>query len=367
MADASFLNSSASGPSGVASSYASSIFPSVDASTIALIDAVVNRIPEERNDWKPILSAYQDVLQEHGLDVERDTHVYALLLRLGMERGRDWRAKWEGVKNRQREQEAPAARHSAVAQRKSENVRGIDDVFTTPHKLPGGPVGNAMTAKQQSRRLPLTRAALDELQVTASPYKAIAQQFLQAKAEADAGKDREQRPAVHFIDNNPNQPIRTEVPDKLLSQLQRLDILPTKASLSERELDLAEAVRFDRISLLGRIWDDWLSRMAVLEKIDQHALLARNALLQRRALQRWTSRAILHRRLDLSADRAAESSLQRRLLMRWRDKVIKKRKDAWEKQINSAYRAIVKKRDRHAKVTALNVCSKSPPLLWSAG
>lgn len=300
-------------------SYASSVFPILPSETVALLSAIIERVPEQRSDWKPVLSSYHHVFKEIGKDGEADTEVYGLLLRLGMERGRDWRSKWENVKKAQQAGNAQpndGEHHQIQVHSKYD----IPQSYATPKPK--------MQEKQQAR---LTREALEQLQKTASPYKKIRNA---APIPCDDYKEDNAKllarplPVVHF------------------AETAMADESPYKLSSDTKDFMHAQALRFDRVVTLGRVFDAWRDRMAILQRVDKHTALARDSLLKRRCLSFWADRLEDHLQLESSAGKAYQSGLVRRCLNSWKAKADKKRKRGREIQIANAYKLLTERRNR---------------------
>lgn len=333
-------------------SYASSVFPVLDASTSDLVDSIVARVAAGASDWKPVLEAYKEEFDARRLDGETDTVVYGLLLRLGMERGTDWRSKWANVKRQQQQQQqhevAKTPRAPPVDIAKPDVFRRLhDDSAKTP--LP--------SIKQQHGRLPqaLTREALDKLQSTSSPYK---KSYNTPAAARYAFNDYAAvTPRVHFASSMHEQQSPMTRYDQVIDQPR-----VNPASTSEgKEAMMHQAIRFDRLVLLGRMMDDWLSRIAVLQKLDIHTELARNALLARRSIHLWQDRVVRHRDLLETAERARQAAVKRSSLNLWREKAEKKQKARWEKQMHLAYRTVARKQEKQLKEAVLSVRVASKP------
>jgi hypothetical protein len=301
-------------------SYASSVFPILPSETVALLSAIIERVPEQRSDWKPVLSSYHDVFKEIGKDGEADTEVYGLLLRLGMERGRDWRSKWEAVKKAQQAGNAPPNDKEQLQNIQEHKKYDLPHSYAAPQPK--------MQEKQQAR---LTREALEQLQKTASPYKKVRSVVPVHRDEHDAQDARllaRPPPVVHFAE--------TAMPDDS----------PYKLSSDTREFLHAQALRFDRVVTVGRVFDAWRDRMAILQRVDKHTALARDSLLKRRCLRFWADRLEDHLQLESSAGKAYQSGLVRRCLNNWKAKADQKRKREREAQVASAYKLIMDRKSR---------------------
>lgn len=325
-------------------SYASSVFPVLDRPTSELVDSIVARIAAGASDWKPVLQAYKEEFEARGIDGDTDTIVYGLLLRLGMERGSDWRSKWESVKRQQEQQ--PAGKAGAATMktpRVAVDSAKLDVFATSPQKTP-------LRAIHQQHQLPqaLTREALDKLQSTSSPYKKHYQTPRPAGRALREDLVTPIVPRVHFATSEHSLAKPYGYP------ADATDFDP--ASTPEgKEAMLKQAVRFDRLVLLGRMMDDWLSRMAVLQKLDEHTELARNALLARRSIHLWQDRIAHHQDLLKTAGEVSRSAAKRRCLNMWRDKAEAKQKARWEKQMHVAYRTATRKQERQLKEQTISV------------
>lgn len=320
-------------------SYASSVFPVLDGPTFELVDSIISRVAAGASDWKPVLQAYRDEFRARGIDGDTDTAVYGLLLRLGMERGGDWRSKWEGIQSQQQSNVDAAAAKTPKAPvdiAKSDVFRRLQDAPAQP-KTPIQPI-------KQQHRLPqaLTREALDKLQSTSSPYKKSYQTPRAAGYATPAEITTPIVPRVHFASSEVS----------LHKEHAHIDPATTPEG---KEAMLKQAIRFDRLVLLGRMMDDWLSRMAVLQKLDEHTELARNALLARRSIHVWQDRVVRHRDLLETAGRAHNAAAKRRCLNNWRDKAEQKQKARWEKQMHIAYRTVARKQEKEIKSSVLSV------------
>ena len=342
-------------------SYASSVFPQLSTDTAALLESIVQRVPASRSDWKPVLSSYEQVFKERGRDEEADTEVYGLLLRLGMERGKDWKSKWESVKISQDidgklkhspELQASKARNYLTeeedAYKTPKNARltteeastARQDAMTLIHQQQQLQQLQQLQQQQQQRRL--TREALELLQGTSSPYKKILRHPLQPGLQAVNEHGQEQikvSPAVHFA-KDPTLHTRQDALTDLTSR---------KPNAGVKETMFQQALDMDKFFVLSKIFDAWQDRLFVLQRIDIHTSLARDALLQRRSLRFWQDRLCATQELQVSAVQAFEATFRRRCLSLWRDKTIKRRRTRWEIQITTVYRNIVHGKTRKLK------------------
>jgi protein SFI1 len=65
---------------------------------VQLIDEIIKRAPASTTTFLNVFKAYNEVLQERGLDSGSDVVYYKMLLKIGVVRGSDWGAKWAAVK-----------------------------------------------------------------------------------------------------------------------------------------------------------------------------------------------------------------------------------------------------------------------------
>lgn len=327
-------------------SYASSLFPTVDEASSSLIEAILSRVSPHESEWKPFLQAYDEVFNERGLDKQSDTVIYDLILKLGLQAGKNWRAKWENVKRTQHElllQREGAQRVDQVAKR---------DTLRTP--INKGRISARDAAASHTRyqayeyedagQPRLTQEALDKLQHAASPYKPVQTPYAGARLNTRDGTT----PRVHFANEVHTHHTRAHSD---VFRTPELSVTPSHTA-EEREAMLRQAMQFDRINLLGRMYDDWISRFFVLKRLDMHTSLARDALMKRRSLTFWRERVKRHGELEERVDLAYEATLQRSCLRLWQQKREKKQKTEWERQMSMACRTIVRKKDRQMKEAA---------------
>ena len=305
----------------------------------------MSRVAAGSSDWKPVLQAYKEEFDARSLDGDTDTVVYGLLLRLGMERGNDWRSKWEGVKRQQQSQEVAAP---AKTPRRAPVDIAKPDVFRRLQTGSAQKTPLQSTKHKQQFPQALTQEALAKLQSTSSPYK---KSYRTPRAEVDAfGEDVGTPivPRVHFA--------TSAHAHQLPQEAFNVHVMNPASTPEGKEAMMNQAIRFDRLVLLGRMMDDWLSRIAVLQKLDIHTELARNALLSRRSIHVWQDRVVRHRDLVETAGKAHEASTKRRCLGVWRDRAEQMKKARWEKQLHIAYRTVARKQERHLKAAVLSVC-----------
>lgn len=326
-------------------SYASSLFPTVDEASSSLIEAILSRVSPSESEWKPFLQAYDEVFNERGLDKQSDTVIYDLILKLGLQSGKNWRAKWENVKRTQ--QELLLQREGA--QRVDQGADRNNNVRTPISKTSGvrAAAGEHRYAHdyEEDEQPRLTREALDKLQHTASPYKALQTPFA---AQPRISNRDGTTPRVHFAQDGHTQHSRAH------SDVFRTPELSTPSShtAEEREAMARQAVQIDRLNLLGRMYDDWISRLFVLKRLDMHTALARDALLKRRSLTFWHDRVKRHQELEERVELAYEATLQRSCLRLWHQKKEKKQKTEWERQMSLALRTVTRKKEKQIKEAA---------------
>ncbi|KAJ3554881.1 hypothetical protein NM688_g2875 [Phlebia brevispora] len=69
---------------------------------IEFIDTVISRASATATNFLSVFKAYNDVLQERGLDPQHEVVYYGKLLKLGTLKGKNWGEKWEMVKRQQK-------------------------------------------------------------------------------------------------------------------------------------------------------------------------------------------------------------------------------------------------------------------------
>ncbi|THH32104.1 hypothetical protein EUX98_g2082 [Antrodiella citrinella] len=65
------------------------------------IDAVIERAPPSATTFLTVFKAYNDLLQERGVDPQDEVIYYGKLLKLGNVKGKNWGDKWQAVKDQQ--------------------------------------------------------------------------------------------------------------------------------------------------------------------------------------------------------------------------------------------------------------------------
>lgn len=68
---------------------------------IDFIDEVIGRAPATASTFLTVFKAYNDVLQERGLDPQNEVVYYGKLLKIGTLKGKNWADKWNIVKEQQ--------------------------------------------------------------------------------------------------------------------------------------------------------------------------------------------------------------------------------------------------------------------------
>ncbi|GBE82341.1 hypothetical protein SCP_0407250 [Sparassis crispa] len=68
---------------------------------VDFIDAVIERAPASATTFLTVFKAYNDLLQERGLDPQNEVVYYGKLLKLGTLRGKNWGEKWAMIKQQQ--------------------------------------------------------------------------------------------------------------------------------------------------------------------------------------------------------------------------------------------------------------------------
>ncbi|TDL27501.1 hypothetical protein BD410DRAFT_714677 [Rickenella mellea] len=81
------------------SSTASAALAGLSPQDVSLIDEIIKRSPPSATTFLTVFRAYNEVLQERGLDSGDDVMYYRILLKLGVVKGRNWGEKWTTVKS----------------------------------------------------------------------------------------------------------------------------------------------------------------------------------------------------------------------------------------------------------------------------
>ncbi|KAI0934407.1 hypothetical protein AcV5_006256 [Taiwanofungus camphoratus] len=68
---------------------------------VAFIEDVIERAPATATTFLTVFKAYNDILQERGLDPQNEVVYYGKLLKLGTLRGKNWGEKWAIIKQQQ--------------------------------------------------------------------------------------------------------------------------------------------------------------------------------------------------------------------------------------------------------------------------
>ena len=98
----------AAGPSSRVSDFTDDSHPPIAPELIGLsveeidfIDEVIGRAPATASTFLTVFKAYNDVLQERGLDPQNEVVYYGKLLKIGTLKGKNWADKWNMVKEQQ--------------------------------------------------------------------------------------------------------------------------------------------------------------------------------------------------------------------------------------------------------------------------
>ena len=79
-------------------STASAVLSGLSNEDVAIIDEIIDRAPPSTTAFLNVFKAYNEVLQEKGLNAGEDVLYYRLLLKLGIVKGKDWGERWKTVK-----------------------------------------------------------------------------------------------------------------------------------------------------------------------------------------------------------------------------------------------------------------------------
>ncbi|KAI0374779.1 hypothetical protein BV20DRAFT_1010391 [Pilatotrama ljubarskyi] len=109
---------------------------------IDFIDEVISRAPATASTFLTVFKAYNDVLQERGLDPQNEVVYYGKLLKIGTLKGKSWADKWNMVK----EQQGYSSRGGAKGGRRTH----IPRTTPTPAKATPKPTPHVHYAPQDS-------------------------------------------------------------------------------------------------------------------------------------------------------------------------------------------------------------------------
>lgn len=144
------------------SSTTSSTLPlsALTPANIQVIDAIIQRSPYTATTFLSVFKAYNEILEELGLDAREDVTYYGFLLKLGVVKGKDWGTRWQIVKQELRDS-SWHNEHLAHDQPDDETDDGassfVSDVTETHAPVPADTPRPAPRAPFQRPSLPINR------------------------------------------------------------------------------------------------------------------------------------------------------------------------------------------------------------------
>ncbi|KAI0637076.1 hypothetical protein C8Q77DRAFT_1215897 [Trametes polyzona] len=103
---------------------------------IDFIDEVISRAPATASTFLTVFKAYNDVLQERGLDPQNEVVYYGKLLKIGTLKGKSWADKWNMVKEQQgynAHKGSKGGRRTHVSRTTPTPVKPANKTVTRPH------------------------------------------------------------------------------------------------------------------------------------------------------------------------------------------------------------------------------------------
>ena len=324
-------------------STASSAFPSIDDPTRQILQEIIEQLPQGASTFVQLFAAYKDVLKSQGLDPSEDAEIYGYLLKLGMQRGADWRVKWQGVLN-SNSAIIPAGPSLEGLKHRLDKLDLDVERQTSPRpaRIPakgGAPVPstsrlNALmddwtvtpkSAKRHSAPHPLT--STPRTARTLRPAYAIESPVTPAP---EVKNHPISAPRVHF--QSPTHQLPTRTNDSANESYE-----DGRASSVLESFDLLAAYRFRASSLLGGAFDKWMSATIQDQSQVRSAAQARDTTLARRLFAVWKLRKIHHDTvLRGRSDIYNRLRLLRFMLDIWRKATSRQARLRWEGDMRSA-------------------------------
>ncbi|KDQ18482.1 hypothetical protein BOTBODRAFT_512784 [Botryobasidium botryosum FD-172 SS1] len=83
---------------------------SLSEDDVKILDLIITRAPASATSFLAVYKAYNEVLEEKGIDAKDDVVYYKFLLKLGVFRGKDWGERWASAKEKLGIQKQPGTR-----------------------------------------------------------------------------------------------------------------------------------------------------------------------------------------------------------------------------------------------------------------
>ena len=229
------------------------LFRQLTATLSGILSDIILQLPDGSATFVQLFAAYKDVLKDQGLDPAEDTEIYSLLLKLGMQKGADWRTKWQNVQRVESttgslevlksrldkldltsQQQSPFVNHPSTVT----NVP-LDSAPGKSQALPWTPTPNTMKRRSAPpvTSTPRAKRISEVPTIKTSPLWGLGHQGpstvtrVRFQTEPDVAQDFESHSQVSFEEN----------------EIERL------------RLDWFTADRFRSSALIGHFWDRWIS------------------------------------------------------------------------------------------------------------
>lgn len=367
-------------------------FPQITQEQFATLERVVAAVPAGAQDWASFEATYEQL----GVD---ENEYYPLCLKLSMERGLDWRAKWETVKASFDERGISfggAGGRGGHARAKSAGgfdllKAKVDQITTASPRRPPSAPAPASSAPRPSTYT--SRPRVDSTHTTtprpARPTRSFLVEAVNGHSSSDdlvgvpspvpwstrprgehsapilpsprqdaslipAGSARREKhsslpptssPSVKLNARFAEQSPRTSSAHPLLDSYLQSAPSPSSAphSIALRTKSEIVADDFRRSSLLTGPWYTWRQKIALLRTRQENLDAARRVVLSRWVLARWREAMAreqeLRRRLEIGRQVRREATL-RAAFETWKSKVEDRRRGEWEAGLRSAWEVV---------------------------
>ncbi|KAG8928693.1 hypothetical protein FRC02_006604 [Tulasnella sp. 418] len=383
----------------------SSALPTLTDADIRIIDAIIKRAPASATSFPAVFKAYNEVLQEEGLDPLQDILYYRFLLKMTVIRG-NWGERWEQTKKQQRLIDAGDGDTEIEANSDAETDVCPNQKPTTPKPVLGSLTFNRPRSRTEmpsttprhtpsavTRPQPRTRpsSTSDEAGDSGPPsYRT----YVTEKQQPAAKETKTPRPQPKSTTKLPPSSVTRPTPRSILKQTPKptpASIPPPKqhtpatpvppprtlaafaeAAARAGKLKLAglntdvgdgktsainaeetwkvlrmerEADDFRRDFLIRKCIEVWAEGVRWIAKTNSQVDDARKDILIRDVLSKW--RSIVSHRLDLQrrADNVAAVLGIRAALKKWRHVLREKRQKAWREDMKRRLGEMRKKVD----------------------
>ncbi|KAI0064613.1 hypothetical protein BV25DRAFT_1852514 [Artomyces pyxidatus] len=365
---------------------------------IDFIDAVISRASPSATTFLSVFKAYNDVLQERGLDPQNEVVYYGKLLKLGTLKGANWGEKWRVVKaqhgyattsasrpkptakNTQVPVTTPKASAARLLQRLKTTLQHhepttaaellTDDVLSqtevteteldypqdsrharTPSTVTnslGLDIGSSSPPKSIStRHAPLWTSKNSEISQSAPSLSSVPPSYKDTTRTAAPLSMRPRRNTSRqtvFPSTSPPKPATgglTHPPDRKGSIINEDDAW-NKIRMAQDE---KEADRFREEKLLERCWDVWKQGFDWIITTSEQIAQARDTLVLRLAIQKWRVRLASRRELEQRVTTFADEKCVKAAFARWSARLREKRQQDWRNEMRGKMRVVRERRE----------------------